>query len=111
MNSSPRSGSTIGCLWSLAISVGLAACGTQDADDKFSEIALPTFSKDRVAREAPVEVRRLLSGSDGWSFEAMSPSPDGRLLTDIEWELGGEASVIDVATGEETLLPGQIPEG
>ena len=41
----------------------------------------------------------------------MTPSPDGRLLTDIGWSIGDGASVVDVATGDETHIPGQIREG
>ena len=78
MNRRTQTPSKIGCLITLMLSVGLAACGAQDGDAGFSEIALPTFSRDRVAQEAPVEVRRLLSGAGEWGFGDMSPSPDGR---------------------------------
>lgn len=111
MNCSTRSRPSIGCLLTLTLSAGLTACGASDEGSAFSDIALPTFSKDRVAREAPVEVRRLLAGTEGWSFGTMSPSPDGRFLTDIGWGYGGGASVIDVATGEEIYIPNQVPEG
>lgn len=106
-----QSRSKTGCLLTLMLSFGLSACGVQGADDTFSDIALPTFSKDRVAQEAPVEVRRLLSGSVGWDFGFGSPSPDGRFLTDIEWNLKSGVSLLDLATGEETEIPNQVPGG
>ena len=99
----PRS--TIGRLLTLMLSVGLTACGAQDGDATFSEIALPTFSTDRVAQEAPVEARRLLSGGDGWGFESMSPSPDGRYLIDIFWgDWGGDLEIVDLEAGEHRLV-------
>ncbi len=50
MNRPTQSRSKIGCLLALTLPMGLAACGAQDSDAAFSEIALPTFSKDRVAQ-------------------------------------------------------------
>ncbi len=107
MNRPTQSRSKIGCLLALTLSLGLAACGAQDSDAAFSEIALPTFSKDRVAQEAPVEVRRLLSGSgdNEWMFPYMSPSPDGRYLTDIVFaDWGSDLTVVDLETGEERSI-------
>jgi Tol biopolymer transport system component len=116
MNRPTKFRSETGCLIALMLSVGLAGCGAQDGDAAFSEIALPTFSKDRVAQEAPVEVRRLLSGSEGageFDFFAASPSPDGRYVTDVDWETG-DVAVRDLTTGETrrvtTNLDGQNGE-
>ena len=83
MNCPTQSRSTIGSFLALTLSMGLAACTAEDNDDAFSEIALPTFAKDRVAQEAPVEVRRLLSGGEDWELGYMAPSADGRYLTDV----------------------------
>jgi len=114
MNRPTRSRSKISCLLVIAFPVALAACGAQASDAAIPQTAHPTFSKDRVAQEAPVEVRRMLSSGGGngvWSFETMSPSPDGRYLTDIGWQADGGASVLDVATGEETQIPNQAHTG
>jgi len=95
-----------GWVVSLIVATSVAGCGSESGDAAFDEIALPTFSKDRVAREAPVEVRRLLSGGE-WSHYAMSPSPDGRYLTDITWAasgVGGDVALVDTETGVETPL-------
>ena len=70
MNRPTKFRSETGCLIALMLSVGLAACGAQDGDAAFSEIALPTFSKDRVAQEAPVEVRRVFSSAAGLDIES-----------------------------------------
>ena len=86
MNHPTEPRSKIGGLLALALPVALAACGAQASDAAISQTAFPTFSKDRVAQEAPVEVRRMLAGRD-WSFETSSPSPDGRYLTDIAWHV------------------------
>jgi len=96
--------STIGLL-TLMLLMGLAACEAQGGEGAFSDIALPTFSKDRVAQEAPVEVRRLLSGSEVENLYAMSPSPDGRHFTGIAWfDGGGEVAVVDAETGEKVAI-------
>lgn len=132
MNRQTQPRSTIGCLLTLMLSVGMGACGPQAGDAAFSDIALPTFSKDRVAQEAPVEVRRLLSSSTtlneqsgpsglgtvvpsesspsrDWSIHSMSPSPDGRYLTDVNWlDWAGDVSVVDLETGEERSI---TPDG
>ena len=108
MNRPTPTRSIIGCLVTLIGAVGLAACGAQDGDAAFSDIALPTFSKDRVAAEAPVEVRRLFSAGRIPNGRANSAeldlvqadvSPDGRYVTDIEWQ-GGNMLIRDLATGE-----------
>jgi len=104
-------------LFALLMPVGLAACGAQDAQDAFSDIALPTFSKDRVAREAPVEVRRVLSGDGELDFESLDVSPDGRHVTDIDWNTG-DLAIRDLVTGETRPVTnnlswrnGQYPDG
>jgi len=94
----PTQSRTAGRLLALVLSAGVAACGVQDSDAAFSEIALPTFSKDRVAREAPVEVRRLHSAAL-WDLYAAAPSPDGRFITEINWNTGN-LDVRELATGE-----------
>ena len=97
--------STIDCLLALMLSVGLAACGAQGAGDAFSDIALPTFSKDRVAQEAPVEVRRMLTddGEMDLALYRMAPSRDGRYITDIRWN-PADLAVRDLATGESRRI-------
>jgi len=106
-----QSPSKIGCLLVAWLSVAPAACGAQAGDAASSAVALSTFSKARVAQEAPVEVRRLLAGNVGWSFETASPSPDGRYLTDIAWGVDAGSSFIDLETGEETQIPNQDHTG
>jgi len=102
--------SRISCLIALTLSMAQAACGAQTSDVATSDVALSTFSKGRVAQEAPVEVRRLLAGRD-WSFETSSPSPDGRYLTDIAWHADSGSSFLDLETGEETQIPNQQHTG
>ena len=99
MNRPTQSRSKTGCLLTLMLSVGLAACDAPGDDAAFSDIALPTFSKDRVAQEAPVEVRRMLSGDENLDFQALDASPDGRYVTDILWGTG-DLAVRELATGE-----------
>lgn len=111
MNRPTQSRWKISCLLALALPVALAACGAQASDA--AQTARLSFSKDRVAQEAPVEVRRMLSDtSRAWNFLMMSPSPDGRYLTNIAWwSGGGDVSFLDLSTGEETPIPNQVPNG
>ena len=106
MNRPAQSRSKIRCLLALTLPLGLLACGAQDSDDAFSEIALPTFSNDRMALEAPVEIRRMLSGGR-LAFGAPVPSPDGRWVTAIE---GRDLAVRDLVTGETRRVT-VTPEG
>ena len=99
MNRPTQPRSKIACPLALMLSVGLAACGAQDGDEAFSDIALPRFAKDRVAREAPVEVRRMFSRDENLDFQALDVSPDGRYVTDILWGTG-DLAVRELATGE-----------
>lgn len=47
---------------------------------------------------AELEARRVWSGSQ-FNFYVEAPSPDGRLLTDVDWETG-DLAVRDLASGE-----------
>ncbi len=96
----------IGYLLALMLPVGLTACEAQDGDETYADIALSTFSKNRVAQEAPVEVRRMLSGGVELDFEDQAPSPDGRYFTDIDWETS-DLAVRDLATGETRRVTNQ----
>jgi len=111
MNRATQSRSKISCLLALALPVALAACGAQASDAANSQTAFPTFSKDRVAQEAPVEVRRMLSDDGGdLDFYALAPSPDGRYVTDIDWSTGN-LTVRDLATGETRRVTNNLANG
>lgn len=47
---------------------------------------------------ARVEVRRVWSGND-FNFYAAAPSPDGRLMSEIDWS-SGDLAVVELETGE-----------
>jgi Tol biopolymer transport system component len=94
MNGLTQFRSKIGFPLALMFSMGLAACRVQD-----SQAALSTFSTDRVAQEAPVEVRRLLVGEGSLNFNQLDVSPDGRSATAIDWQTG-DVAIRDLATGE-----------
>ena len=117
MNRPTESRSKIGFLLALMLPIGLSACGAEAGDTAFSEIALPTFSTGRVAQEAPVEVRRLLSddGDMDLDIPRLDVSPDGRYITDILWN-PGDLGVRDLATAESrrvtnNSVAGVFPDG
>ena len=67
-----------------------SAMGQPPADDGAATRAVRSGSLD-------VELRRLWSGSD-FNFFASQPSPDGRWVTEIDWDTG-DLAVRDLTTG------------
>lgn len=55
-----------------------------------------------AAEAARVEVRRVWSGNDHNFYDA-APSPDGRLMSEIDWSTG-DLAVVDLETGERRRI-------
>lgn len=75
-----------------------AGCGF----DSGGQVAAQT-----AAEAARVELRRVWQGND-FNFYASAPSPDGRLMSEIDWTTG-DLAVVELETGERRRLTDKGP--
>ena len=59
-----------------------------------------------IARPEALDLRRVWSGSG--AFNTMSPSPDGRYMTDIDWDTG-DLAVVELETGKRRRVTDKGP--
>lgn len=78
-----------------AASLFLSACS---ADDGRVAVAQEAHAPE----EADVELRRVYVGTH-LDFYASEPSPDGRYLSEIDWDTG-DLSVLDLVTGKQERI-------
>lgn len=82
----------------LLLGTAVTACGPELQGREASGAVDEAESAAERARSA-LEARRVWSGRDFTPYVA-APSPDGRLITDVDWSTG-DLAVIDLETGEK----------
>lgn len=91
----------VGAVATLLVGTTITACGPELQGREASGAGDEAESAVEPA-PSPLEARRVWSGGDFTPYVA-APSPDGRLITDVDWSTG-DLAVIDLETGEKRRI-------